>query len=227
MLKNTIAVVFLFGSILLASLIIFDKKPEFVLENTLVSEKTVKNLAEDLPSTNINSTQEIAKTIVQELAAGKTEGPATPEEMVNNFLAEKIANFDYESFVQEIDEKKIKIVRSGDKKLAESYFRNLNVILENNFGKSSVEDFDQLALLYQKAIAQLYSLNVPESIADLHRREIAIFATQQKIFEAFADYESDPMKALLAAELAKESYKELSLLRKEMSDFVKNNGLNI
>jgi hypothetical protein len=232
MIGKAISLLLIVGSLSFAGLIIFQKNSDKVISSQNLIPKT-----ENLPPKNLttaeisdkNSTAEMAKQLVLELAKKNQNesAPLKPEQFVNGFLDEKLQNLDGEIFQATVKLSDLKIVKNSDKKFAEAYFKNLQTIIQNNIGSSYVEDFGQLATLYQKAIQQLYSLNVPESLAGIHQRELEILTVQKNVFEVLADYEKDPFKALVAAEVAKESYKDLYDLKAEMLNFIRKNNLNI
>lgn len=232
MIGKAISLLLIVGSLSFAGLIIFQKNPDTIISSQNSIPKT-ENLPTENPAnlenSDKNSTAEIAKELALELAKKNQTGaaPLKPDQLVNGFLDEKLANLDSATFKTEVKLESLKIVKNFDKKFAEDYFKNLQMILRNNLSESSIEDFGALAKLYQKAIGQLYSLNVPESLAGIHKRELEILTVQKNVFEILADYEKDPFKALVAAEVAKESYKDLSDLKAEMLNFIRKNNLNI
>lgn len=255
MARKAIALTLIVGSLIFAVLIFVNGKlpNEATLTDSTVSKtetlpNSLSNVTPQVPSASSgqvnNSTREVVKDIVQEIAKLNTgDLPSSgenkinvpqPEKLVNKLITEKLSGFDYSVFSPEIESSDLKIIKSPDKNSMENYLKNFNAILVNNFSsKKDVlddplpENFKTLATAYGKTINQFYSLNVPENFVSAHTEGIKILTAQKTAFEALANYQNDPFKAMVAVQVIEKSYDQLANLSQMIFSLQKTNHLSI
>ncbi|MDP2696216.1 MAG: hypothetical protein Q8O87_03145 [bacterium] len=228
-LNFSIAIIVLIGAAIFSGLLILGKNYN---PHSAENEKPPVLGADGLNIPNLtndenNITSQLTQTISQQIAVQNPQpqnGLDVPraEEIVNKYLAEGIASFDYESLKPAVPESDLKIINNSGRQLTESYLTNLNSIIQDNFQGVVINlddiyssDWDILQLTYDRTLADLYDLPVPKDIAPLHQQEIRLVAAQQKIFEYIQNYEKDPLLAWLAIEANQQlsqEFKDLGLV---------------
>lgn len=241
-----LAVVLIFGSAVFLSLILVDTQGKLVGQTPFSQSKSENPLTLSTLLTQTEPTaEEISRKIALELSKLNPQGPSKisgvtgvnaiePEEMLDRILANELTSIDFKDFEPRVDLDDLKIISDSNPKLAESYLKNFRTILENNFAgakfdseTASVKDFQFLVSIYNKTISQFYSLNVPESLASIHLQEIKLLGIQRSVFEALANYEKDPVKAMVASQLLVELDEKFEVLKNEIVGFVNKNQLEI
>lgn len=243
-LKTTIGWGLIIGSIFFSFLIFKEHTTSIPQPVTSSGSKTESVSSQSLKLTE-NSTKEIAKTIAEEIIKKNPSGPTgtdgasgistlNPEELANKVLAQQIENIDLTDFEPQVNFSAIKISPLSDKSALENYLKNFQTILKNNFSGLAVdfknpalEDFQKLSASYEKTVAQFYTLIVPQKLAAVHAEQIRLMSIQEAIFANLAQYEIDPMKALVAIQLSKEVDSGLNNLKTQVTAFITQNGLKI
>ena len=243
--KRMFAGLLVLGSAVFAIMIIFQNPSKPSLKNKVFEYESLPTQS-PVSANDYNKTfQDISKAIATELAKANPQGPTVidgqegvatvePEKVADIILAQGFQSVDLKDFDPDVLLSDLKIIKTGDKLLAENYLKNFRAILEKNFSVSGIdfqnpkaENWRSLAKIYQKAIDQFYSLNVPENLATLHQRQIKLMTIQKNIFESLANYENDPFKAFIAASALKETENQLQALSKNFADVAQKNGLSI
>ena len=190
---------------------------------------------ENLPTGN--ATEKIAKDLAREFVNQEnlaSQLDIDPGKLATKILNNQLNNIDLSEFVPEIKLSELKIVRTNDKRVAENYLKNFQAILKNNFSKfdinfakPTVEDFLALTKAYEGAISEFYKLVVPESLSEVHQQEIKLLTVQKNIFNNLSNYDKDPLKAFVSAQMAVEIDQQLADLQKTITIFISKNSLNI
>lgn len=226
MLRKIIALVLVAGSLVFGFLIIFDRPTHISVQRPQAKPYLPIPAPADSQRQVINSTEKISQGIAEELgnlkAANSEE--VDPEEIANKIFSNQIDDIDFSSLNPEIKIADLKIIKSADKKLATNYLKNLQVILKNALAGASIsapdksaDNFKKIASVYQNAAIQLYTLLVPENLAEMHREQIRLFVIQKNIFDNLAAYDRDPVLALVSAKLLPEIDRQFSVL---VNDFL-------
>lgn len=186
--------------------------------------------------TDKNLTENFAETLNQGLiqANGQNFDPAqgvkTPgQEFVWNQFLQQIQNknlFDQGN----LDLKELNIDSDNSKEKVKDYFSALTEILQNyrsqdlNSLTKSLEAFTEsqdpnylLPVLnsYDQLVQQLKKLKVPSDWASLHLELVNLIGAEREIFASFANYQEDPLKAIIASEsFSSLSERELNLFLK-------------
>jgi|GEM_PF-2317699 len=245
--KKIIALSLIGGSLTFAILIVGQKSlpPK---QNPLTNFQ-----AEDLDGLSVekagayleNSTEKIAQDIARELIARNPNGPVTdgeqkfisalnPEEMVEKIFEDQIGKIDLSEFAPRVEVARLQITAGNQKSLAENYLKNFQAILLHNFSKldakfdnPTTSDFFKIASALDKSVNEFYSLLAPEELSNIHREQIRLMLVQKIIYKSLANYENDPLKALIAGQMMPEVNRQLSNLKGEIAAFVVKNRLEI
>lgn len=153
------------------------------------------------------------------------------ENLMNQYLADGIKNFDAQNLKPTIKRGDLKIVNASET-AAQNYINNVGVIYNKNFAdpdsmilteSSSLEmpvNFDLLINVYQKTIDEFYKTAVPENLVFAHQEQIALLTAQKNALKIVQDYEEDPLKALLAFKAGEEFTQEFANLQKSLSQVI-------
>lgn len=185
-----------------------------------------------------NLTAEIAKDIV----ARNPEGPSNiedekwinviePEKIADLVLADGLKNFHPEDFFPEV---KVENLIISNEVKANVYLKSFQDILNYNFSnqktdfsKFDAQSLNELVTSYNQAIKSFYNLEVPRELVSVHQKEIGLLVGQKKVFEVFANYEADPVRAILAAQVLEVLGKKFSDLNLVIAEFIKKNNVQI
>lgn len=251
MLKKIIPVTLVIGSLGISALIFLGKIPGELATAPL--DRSVSSSNEPIPANSPVSTDAVSqKDTVQAIASGisdeiinnNPDGPQTLGEQLSitatdpNKIVEKLMqngmNIDYSKFNPEIKLSDLHILHISDKNLAENYFKSAEAITERNFSgvssdfsKETAEDLKKTVAAYNQALSELYSLDVPANLAELHVEKIKLFTFEKNLFENISNYQADPLAALISMKMFGKAYDDLNNLSKKIADFAIQNHLNI
>lgn len=194
-----------------------------------------------LPNVTADMTAELAKDII----ARNPEGPATidakqwinvldPETAAAAIAAEGLKNFNPADFQPEITNADLNISADASPTAIRLYLKTFRDILQHNFSAVRV-DFASAALtgigdliaVYDRAIKDFYRLTAPAPLADIHRREISLLTGQKKVFERLANYQQDPVQAVIALRAYEELGEQFNQLNTAVAQFIADNNLTI
>ena len=198
----------------------------------------------DLPrnDSRTNLTKDLTAEIAKDIVARNPDGPADiedkqwinvidPEKITDLVLADGLKNFNPKEFFPEIKLADLKINNSVK---TEVYLKSFQDILTYNFSHQKIDfsnfnstDIKELISAYDAAIRAFYNLEVPENLITVHQKEIALLVGQKKVFETFINYESDPVRAILAMQIFDQLDKKFSDLNLAIADFIKKNNVQI
>lgn len=247
MLTKLFALGFIAGSIILASLIIFDEpnsqSPSKVARPSLKRESgfqitNAETITEHQSANNkqSNSTQKIAERISQNILTQDAKNPLSlpkPEKLVDDYLTEAIQDFDITNLRPPADTAKITVIPENGSTVLEDYFRGLTIILNRldvitlDSQNLTAADFKKIAGAYEAAGRQLYQLPTPKTVLDLHSRQISLMTAQRNIFNILANYQEDPAKALIAAQANLTLAEEFNDLKNKIQQFIVKHRLGI
>lgn len=194
-----------------------------------------------LPNVTTDITAELAKDII----ARNPEGPATidakqwinvldPETAAAAVAAEGLKNFNPADFQPEIANADLNISADASPTAIRLYLKTFRDILQHNFSAARV-DFSNAALTgiaglittYDQAIKDFYRLTAPAPLTDIHRREISLLTGQKKVFERLANYQQDPVQAVIALRAYEELGEQFNQLNAAVAQFIADNNLTI
>ncbi len=251
MLRKILPIFLVGGSITIAALILFSRMPGELATAPLDRPATPAN--EPIPANSPVPTDALAqKEAVQTIASGisdeiinnNPDGPQTlgdqlsitatnPDKIVEKLMQNGM-NIDYSKFNPEIKLSDLHILHISDRSLAENYFKNAEDITERNFSgissdfsKETPEDLRKTIAAYDQALGELYSLDVPADLAELHVEKIKLFTFEKNLFENISNYQTDPLAALISMRMFDKAYEDLNNLSKKIADFAVQNHLNI
>ncbi|MEK9186349.1 MAG: hypothetical protein AAB885_02050 [Patescibacteria group bacterium] len=227
--SKVISICLAVGSLVVAGLIIFDN-PISVTQKSLSFEiqnsETINSISQ-LLITESNSTEEIAKKLTEDIIAKNPNGPETgndggllslsnPDKIISEMLADSLSKFDYDSLKPDISDKEMIILSADDEKSRTSYLESLNEIVSDELSslpkQPEVDQFGAIAAAYDRAVKKLYNLPVPKSFSSIHKETVRLFFAQEKIFSYIADYQNDPLTALLSLQATDLVSEELAAL---------------
>ena len=248
MLRKLISIGLLVGSLVFASLIIFNKsetsnslttntEPAFKIQDSqLPTAQTDKKLV----ASKDNSTSQISKSIAQEILARNPNGPELvdqqssisvpdPETIVDKYLADGISNFNINDLKGSVNNAKLNVIADKSPEAIKNYFRDFRDILNNNFqslkidtDNLSFEKISQLVSAYNQAIKEFYILPVPQTLFAIHKEQISLMTAQRNIFSILENYNEDPLKALLAIQAFESIQKEVTALKTTVFNLTNN-----
>lgn len=221
-----LATIFLFGDRRIISL----DSPRFANTQTTDSEHRVADK---------NLTDAVSNSLATQLVIDNPEGPQVNSEgimaidisdqkaFITKALQAGQQEFSKEDFIEAIDEKRITPGADTSKEAATRYIRDVAKTLQNNFKtvmSETTEDrvamFTALSKERTTALEGLYQLTPPPDLAELHRDMLTIVGTQRNIFDALKNYNSDPMKALLAMEFETEVAENITATARQFTDYI-------
>lgn len=159
-----------------------------------------------------NATKDIASLIGKQIVDLNPEGTRDNTLLVKN--AELIAqeafeqsmrNFDPSYFTPDIQQKDIIISKTQDPETYRAAARQIIADIEKDIypkPNDPLKDrLNTLAERYTRAGQELYALTAPEILAAKHQKTIQAVISKARILEKAADYENDPVHAILAIKL--------------------------
>lgn len=180
---------------------------------SIIEEASVETAPAATPqkTTNGNLTESVASLIGKSIVDKNPEGPVGDnltlmgaDGMADAAVAESLKHFNPAYFAPEIPRSDITVddaqtastYRAAAAKIAmeaESYAPPANASIK--------EQMTAYAKNYAVAASALYALPVPSALATEHMQTIRIAVGKQRVLEAAADYENDPIYAMLALKL--------------------------
>lgn len=143
------------------------------------------------------------------------------ESVINQYFDEGIKNFNTDDLRPVISLKDLKIISGSSKEAAQIYIENLNAIYSRDLENvdqaasytSDIPDFNIMIAAYDKTIAALYELAVPENLAFIHRDQITLLSAQKNALNVAKNFEKDPLNTILAIQAAQEFNQEFASLQ--------------
>ena len=211
---------------------------DLVMTGGGVTKESAKAAAEALLGKNNlpdslfkNTTEDLAKNISEKIVENNPAGPIaeggvkklkTPEvsEIVQTFLEDGAAKFDYASLKPEFSDADLNISADDSVVAIEKYAKEFLALtfqpLDSRAEQASntadpASALISLISIYKDRLDNFARLEVPQVLAPLHKKHLAILAANKKIFEIMNEYESDPLASVFALN-------SLNLVREESVD---------
>jgi len=177
-------------------------------ENEVSNSEKIPTITSEMSA---NITQSLASLIGKNIVDKNPEGPTGEnltvmgaDGMADMATKELLKQFNPAYFLPEISTDEIIIDNTENsatyRTLAEAIIAKAESTLPQD--KTSVtEKMKFFAKNYERAVTELRALAVPQEIATEHIKTIRITEGRRRIFEAVADYENDPIYAMLALTL--------------------------
>ena len=188
---------------------------EGVFYEALPSRQTtpIGGQAAQLAVKRTNLTQSFAETVTSEWINKNPLGPELienqqwlnvphPEDIVQNYLEKEIRKFNPEDFVPIINDSDIKITYEKNSAVFETYAESLqkieNVIQKTNINRDfAIDDAKKIEKASEAIIGILQTTEVPNVLINLHREQLRFVIFQKNLLGAMANYEQDPVQAIL------------------------------
>ncbi|MBI4992424.1 MAG: hypothetical protein HZB99_04370 [Candidatus Harrisonbacteria bacterium] len=157
-----------------------------------------------------------------------------PEELSQNLLIEAAQKFDPKSLRPVVKDSDLKISKEDDKTALNTYFQNLQKIVNAGADKIpltffseelNLNDFIAVTGIYTDIINQIYSLPVPPALLTIHKKQIELLTVKRNILKSIVNYENDPLTTIFAAQELEKVDAEFSKLSQEFSEFIKNSSI--
>ena len=153
--------------------------------------------------------------------SANSENPESPEEIANILGLGELGIKVFE--LPKIDIFKFRITEDQNPSDAlKSYSINFDSIIKK-YGDDTVlssarpdsNDFKVASEGIQKIIDELYKINVPKLISEIHAKQVSFLILQKEIYIALSNIQTDPVKALIGLEKLPLISEEISKLKKE------------
>ena len=171
------------------------------IETALASTNTSANLTRNLASL-------IGKSIVDKNPEGPTGDNLTvlgADGMANIALAESMKSFNPAYFSPEILQSELLIDNAQSaaayRTEAERIITEMETQTPPSINAPIASQMAEFAKRYKAQVAALRALAVPPALVPEHMKALRIALGKERIFEAIADYENDPIYAMLALKL--------------------------
>lgn len=192
-----------------------------------------------------NLTDAFSKTLAKRIIEQNQSGPETiegtewltvddPEKLVDELLEKELANFDLASIYPTADVRKIKVDENTSITVQSEYFKSFYSIFSSSFKGLSINreqpektNFPDIIAAFRKAEAAFYELSVPRPLLDFHTREIVLLGAQANIFIMMRDYQTDPVRALVAAYAGDQVTERVITLLNEINAYMEANNITI
>lgn len=159
-----------------------------------------------------NATKGIASLMAKQImdlnpqgAQGNTLRVKNAEAIAEEAFEKSMRDFDPSYFTPDIQQEDIVISKTQDpetyRAAAKQIIANITTAFYPNADDPLKDRLQAFSERYKKAAAELYALAVPETLAPEHKKIIQIVIGKQKILEKAANYEVDPINAMLALNL--------------------------
>lgn len=160
---------------------------------------------------------------------------------VNEWLAEQMEKFSADSLKPEIADGELVVNPDQSEAAILDYLDKMQAILLGNFsdlpplnysagGSPSADDLlrflDELLPRYDKTIAELRGLPVPQNVLAFHKEEIRLLAGQKEIYKTLRGYRADPLKALITAAANKKISEDFTVLQNNFLEFLENHNIS-
>jgi len=225
--KKIIALTLIIGSLTFAGLILFNT-PSLPQQKNLapILESAAKNQTEQIATEAKppkNSTNQLAETIAKELLKEKNPSglkPVDPEKIINEVFKNGITNFDVSIINPDIKMADLKISSDNSEAAIKNYALNFKKILARyaptgrpqNYD-ASLEDLKILLGFYTNSLPELYQIDVPPQLAQLHREGLKVFQAEKNVLEKLVNSNNDPVGAILVMEM-------LPILDIQLTEFI-------
>src|SRR3989344_1361415 len=166
-----------------------------------------------------NLTQNFANVFSRQMIVHNPDGPQTgsdgkptamnlPDENAAAALIQQAITSNTFAVDEKISDSDIKILKTYEARDAGDYFTAITSVLADFTSSTARIDMtnpssmpDTLAvtqLMFESAFVKLKAASVPQPLSEFHRSLLQFFANQKKVFETVANYQSVPLKAMLA-----------------------------
>ncbi len=211
----------------------------------LVEDKSVYKAESGKIGDGENITKDLANEISKDILVRNPNGPSKigdeqwidvvdPEKITDLVIGDGLKNFDAKDFESEISINQFKITSDNSVSAQTVYFKTFIDILTHNFQNIHADFTDpklagssELFKSYDQAIGAFYNLEVPSQLVSYHQQELNLLTSQKKIFEALANYEKDPVRAILVNQLLSGVDAKLLDLGQTVMNYIQKNNLNI
>lgn len=237
---SSIVAVMIFAQNTPENIVVTDPKANLITDKESFSPEPIP----DIPTATANAAiQDIGVEIAEEIIAQNPDGPELiedepritapdPKKIAEQIIKERLSQSSFALLTPEIDINSIKIVPNDDPAFIDGYLQSAKAISDRNFAginmdfsDPDIEEFKKLAAAYEKTIQEYYTLNVPASFADLHKKKLTLFMQQKKIFTNIANIEKDPLAALISMRLIGRAYNDLTGVNAQIVQFAKKYNL--
>ncbi len=235
--KKIAASALIIGSFIFAVLIFAEKNPHHDPSGT-GNPQTFQAASETLPDLSPanakNLTQEAAQNINEEISSysvDELKDPLNQEKVAGKYLAEAAQNFDYNQLKPHIDIQQLHVVPTSDRRFVSIYLKGFDDAISTNFQnlKTVPDDLEgNLELLrqaYDQSIKSLYAMPIPSMFVTLHQKTLAILGGEKSVADIILqNYQSDPIRALLAFQAITGLNAELKTVQKDITDLANKNS---
>jgi hypothetical protein len=189
-----------------------------------------------------NLTDVVATQLAKEIVSKNPTGPLVegqegvlipkPEEIVDNALREQLRTFDPAELRPLILEEDVRVIENPTAADRETYVTNYVQLLVkrlyNQYITSSTpkpEEFLALAGAYKATMADLAAEPAPQDALAIHIETLELLGLQANAFELIANYQEDPLKAILAARIQQSIPAEAKELSKKMLSYIEEHSI--
>ncbi len=210
-------------------------------DNTVALEKQVAQNTATSTDIGTNLTAKLTKNIARDFATTATVLSGTAGEprivapqTVTQALDTQLKSFDINTLRPHFTRDSVVIIENPTDASRVNYIRSYTAIitskLADNYLTSKSEpvraEFQSLAGAYKNTVAALLTLPVPNDAVEIHIQTLEIIGAQANAFNLIANYQDDPLKAVLATRLQEEISKEASQVRQKMVSYIKEHNLS-
>ncbi|MDD5430999.1 MAG: hypothetical protein PHP03_02130 [Candidatus Pacebacteria bacterium] len=157
-----------------------------------------------------------------------------PDQLAADAIAEAVTSFNPDDLIPNIANSDIKVTSDNSKESLKNYFSALNGILSSettrmptnpNLEANFTNVVKQAAAAYQIIFSEIKNLVVPSSLFAIHKEELTLLGARINILKIMQNYQTDPVKTILALKEANNLDLELLALQQEMKNFINKNEL--
>lgn len=194
----------------------------------------------------MNLTDTLATTIAQKVTSSNpadmlpvnNELPVAPpkaDAIITQALETQIKRFGVGAIRPSVAEENIIILRETTSANQITYLRTHAQILAKNLQKKYITskgtpvpaEFLALSKAYKDTMNDLLVVPVPPDLIDIHIQTLELLGAQANAFALIANYEQDPLKAVLATQLQGEIAIESGELKEKMLLYIKEHTINL
>lgn len=220
---------------LLALLIVLGGKNKVTLSEEINRSLTLIPETIQLPNLTEKLANQVARTVVAKNPQGPTINGATlpsAAEIAAQTIESELKNFNPGDLWPIIEEKRLLIIEQPQDADRTSYFVALQKALSAERGvvlktgeMPTKEAFLDASHRFKNAMAAAADIPTPRDLLDMQIQALEILGAQANCFELLANYEADPVKALLATETQKSITQETQDLSQKMVSYIQEHGL--
>lgn len=221
-----------------------DYDPNDQFSNEKTGKKNQIEFTERVSSDSENLTQDISKNIAYQIESSATNNGDMPnfanplsliDQNTNKGMAEFMASLNVG-----ISDKEFKTSSDNSPEAVQKYADSMMAVFpKSSFLNGLAEEFlkavqyrdykkiDEFVQGYVQITAGLKNIVVPSDFSRIHKRFIELFAAESKIFESVKNFETDPLKALIAIEQEEKNINELTKLFNDFFGAIKEHGIKI